>query len=149
MPPDSEPPRPSKLSLVVSSGDFDKVHYALAMASAAVAVNVPATLFFTMEAIRALKKPGGGESQGWHVLRAGDGRRAREVDEQYASRGVARFNELLEACRDLGAAFMICDMGLRATGLEMADLRDDIDYRQGGLVTFLNDARADGAMVFI
>lgn len=149
MPLSSEPDRPDKLSLVVFSGDFDKVHYALAMASAAVAVNIPATLFFTMEAIRALKIPGGDTSPGWHALRAGDGRGAREVDEEYGSRGVARFNELLEACRDLGATFMVCEMGLRAAGLEMADLRVDIDYRQGGLVTFLNDARADGAVVFI
>ncbi len=149
MPPKSEPKRPDKLSLVIYSGDFDKVHYALAMASAAVAVNVPATLFFTMEAIRALKKPPDGNSPGWHALRAGDGRGAREVDEEFGRRGVARFDELLEACRDLGAAFMVCEMGLRAIGLELADLREDIDYRQGGLVTFLNDARADGAMVFI
>jgi peroxiredoxin family protein len=149
MPPNSLPNRPEKLSLVLYSGDFDKVHYALAMASAAVAVNVPATLFFTMQAIRALKKPGGGKSPGWHALRAGDGRSAREVDEDFGSRGVAHFDELLEACRDLGATFMVCDMGLRAAGLEMADLRDDIDYQEGGLVTFLNDASADGAMLFI
>ncbi len=148
MPPSSQTPRPSKLSLVVYSGDFDKVHYALAMASAAVAVNVPATLFFTMEAIRALGGPGGG-APGWHALRAGDGRGAREVDEEFGERGVARFHELLDACRDLGARFMVCEMGLRAVGLEMADLRGDIDFQQGGLVSFLNDARAEGTMVFI
>ena len=148
MPPSSQAPRPSKLSLVVYSGDFDKVHYALAMASAAVAVNVPATLFFTMEAIRALGEPGGG-APGWHALRAGDGRGAREVDEEFGERGVARFDELLDACRDLGARFMVCEMGLRAVGLEMADLRGDIDFQQGGLVSFLNDARAEGTMVFI
>ncbi len=148
-PPDSEAKRPDKLSLVVYSGDFDKVHYALAMASASVAVNIPATLFFTMEAIRALRKPGGGDTPGWHAMRAGDGRDARDVDSEFGSRGVARFDELLEACRDLGATFMVCEMGLRAAGLEMTDLREDIDYRQGGLVTFLNDARAEGAMVFV
>ncbi len=148
MPPSSQAPRPSKLSLVVYSGDFDKVHYALAMASAAVAVNVPATLFFTMEAIRALGGPSGG-TPGWHALRAGDGRGAREVDEEFGERGVARFDELLDACRDLGASFMVCEMGLRAVGLEMADLRGDIDFQQGGLVSFLNDARAEGTMVFI
>lgn len=149
MPPDPEADRPNKLSLIINSGDFDKVHYALAMASAAVAINVPATLFFTMEAIRALKKSGAAESPGWHALRAADGRDAAAVDDEFASRGVARFDELLEACRDLGAVFMVCDMGLRAIGLELADLREDIDYSEGGLVTFLNDARADGAMVFI
>ena len=149
MPPSSEAPRPSKLSLVVYSGDFDKVHYALAMASAAVAVNVPATLFFTMEAIRALGKPGSGGTPGWHALRTGDGRKASEVDEEFGERGVARFDELLDACRDLEATFMVCEMGLRAIGLEMADLRGDIEFQEGGLVTFLNDARAEGAMVFI
>ena len=40
--------RPEKLSIVVFSGDFDKIHYALVMASAAAAIDIPATLFFTM-----------------------------------------------------------------------------------------------------
>ena len=42
----SESPR--KLSLVVFSGSFEKVHYALVMASAALASGREATLFFTM-----------------------------------------------------------------------------------------------------
>ena len=46
--------RPTKLSLVLFSGSYDKVHYALAMAAAALASNTPATLFFTMGAARAL-----------------------------------------------------------------------------------------------
>ena len=46
------PERPEKLSLVVFSGDFDKVHYALVMASAAAAIDTPVTLFFTMEGAR-------------------------------------------------------------------------------------------------
>ena len=48
---------PEKLSLVVFSGDFEKVHYAFAMASAALAINVPVTLFFYHG---SLAGPGGG-----------------------------------------------------------------------------------------
>ena len=47
---------PDKLSLVVFSGEFDKVHYALVMASGAQASNRETTLFFTMGACHALLK---------------------------------------------------------------------------------------------
>ncbi len=124
---------PDKLSIIVYSGDFDRVHYALAMAAAAAAIDRPATLFFTMEAIRALAKDGG----------------AAERDAARAARGVATFEELLAACAALDVRFMVCEMGLRAVGLGTSDLRDDIVFEEGGLVTFLNDASASGAMVFI
>ena len=149
MPPDDAAPRPQKLSVVVYSGDFDKVHYALAMASAAVAVNLPATLFFTMEAIRGLARPSADGTPGWHALRTGGGGAAAPTDITYGERGVATFEELLDACRELGATFMVCEMGLRAIGMAIEDLRGDITYREGGLVTFLNDARAEGAIVFV
>jgi peroxiredoxin family protein len=149
MPPDDKAPRPQKLSVIVFSGDFDKVHYALAMVSAAVAVNMPATVFFTMEAIRALGRADADGTPRWQVLKTGGGEAAAQADALYAERGIATFEELLGACRELGARFMVCEMGLRAIGLTTRDLRGDIAYTEGGLVTFLNDARAQGAVVFV
>lgn len=149
MPREARAKPPEKLSLVVFSGDYDKVHYALSMASAALAVNRPATLFFTMEAIRGLAKPGPDGGPGWGALRCGDGGSGAARDRDYRERGVATFEELMDACVELGARFMVCEMGLRALRLTAADLRDDIGFSQGGLVTFLNDASADGAVVFI
>lgn len=149
MPPEAKARAPEKLSLVVFSGDYDKVHYALAMASAALAVNRPATLFFTMAAIRGLAKADAEGRPGWAALKSdGDGG-AEARDRDHGERGVATFEELLSACVQLGASFMVCEMGLRAVSLEAADLRDDVPFQEGGLVTFLNDASADGAMVFI
>ncbi len=135
---------PEKLSIVVFSGDFERVHYAFSMAAAAVAVDRPATLFFTMEAIRALAKPLDGGAPGWHAL---PGAAAR--DAEFAKRGVATFEELVSACAALGVKFLVCEMGFRAVGLTAADLRDDLSFAEGGIVTFLNDAQADGAMLFI
>ena len=65
MPADNQPP--DKLSIVVFSGAFDKVHYALAMAAASLAVNTPATLFFTMGASRALLAEDA-DGPGWRHL---------------------------------------------------------------------------------
>lgn len=146
-PPGPEPAgRPWRLSVVVYSEAADKVHYALAMASAAAAINIPATLFFTMGATRALVGDSG--TPGWAAMTAGDGRRGAELDDDYRARGVAAFEELIEACSALGVRLMVCEMGLRATGLAHEDLRDDLDIAEGGLVTFFSDA-GDGPITFL
>ena len=140
--------RPDKLSIIVFSGAFERVHYALATAAAAAAIDTPATLFFTMEATRALAK-GGADAPGWHALPTEHGEAAVERDATNRERGVAGFEELLESCVALDVQFLVCEMGLRAVALEAAALRDDVPVREGGLVTFLTDASATGAMLFI
>ncbi len=131
---------PDKLSIVVFSGDFERIHYALVMASAAAAIGRRATLFFTMEASRALLKPGP-DGQ--------DARRGGEKDRAYIENGIAGFEELLVSCAALGVRFLVCEMGLRALNIGRGDLRDDLGIEEGGVVTFLNDASATGSMVFI
>ena len=42
-----------RLSVVLLSGDFARVHYGLCMASAAAALERPVTLFITLGALRA------------------------------------------------------------------------------------------------
>ncbi|MBX2832402.1 MAG: DsrE/DsrF/DrsH-like family protein [Rhodospirillales bacterium] len=134
-----------KLSLVVFSGSYEKVHYALVMASAALASGRDVTLFFTMEASRALLAP-----SGWRHLRTdAEGATATSIDLTYSTRGIGSFEELLSACVSLNAKFMICEMGLRALGLETAATRDEIAIETGGVVTFLNDAKQNGEMLFI
>jgi len=136
---------------VVFSGSFEKVHYALASAAAAAAIDMPATLFFTMEASHALMAGPDAETPGWHALavdRAGHSA-AASLDAEQRARGIAGFEELLESCAALGVRFILCEMGLRALGLERAALRPDLAVETGGLVTFLTDASADGAMLFV
>ena len=130
---------PDKLSIIVFDGRFDRVHYALVMASAAAATSRAATLFFTGHALPALA-PGG-----WRRLQ-GD---PEATDAGFKKKGVADFEALLEACRDLGVRFIACEMGLRAAGLEARDLDPDLGIEIAGVVTFLGDAPKTGAMVFI
>ncbi|OJX77402.1 DsrE/DsrF/DrsH-like family protein [Magnetospirillum sp. 64-120] len=142
--PAAEKSSPSKLSIVVFSGDFDKVHYALVMASAAVASNTPVTLFFTMWAGRALER-----DHGWQRMKCADGTAAKAMDDQFKAKNVADFETLLEACVALDVTFMVCEMGLKALGMDADALRPDIPIEKGGVVTFLADASKDGAMLFI
>lgn len=127
------------LSIVVFDGRYDRVHYALVMASAAAATDRPATLFFTGRALHALVP------EGWRRLDGDPSAR----DAALAGRGVATFEPLLEACRELGVRFIACEMGLRAEGLAAADLDPRLGVEIAGVVTLLNGARADGALLFI
>ncbi len=144
-------PSPDSLSIVVFSGGFDRVHYALVMASAAAATNRRATLFFTGRALRALLNGAAPGTLGWHDLDAADdGARPAERDQFFQSQGLATFEELLSACVMLKVTFMACEMGMRALDLPAGTrFRDDVPVAAGGVVTFLNDASASGSMLFV
>jgi peroxiredoxin family protein len=116
------------VSVIVRAGDYESVHYALSLASAAVAINKPAVLFFTMGGIRALTGPPPGLAD-W-------GRDALNRE-----RGVGDFETLLQACVELGARFIVCEMGLRSLGLTRAELRGDVPYTVAGIVTLLEETK--------
>ena len=144
-----------KLSIIIYSGYYDKIHYALAMASAAAAIGRPVTLFFTMGACLALKQPDSSGLPAWKNLPLSEDRNSDfasnggNLDDRYLLQKVATFDDLLNSCIEFGVIFMVCEMGLKAEGIQVQQLNNDIPFREGGLVTFLNDASKDGAVVFI
>lgn len=144
-----------KLSIVVYSGHYDKVHYALVLAAAAAAVSRPVTLFFTMGACHALKRHDSDGNPAWRAMRlseddkAGEAANGGDRDDDFKAMNVATFEELLQSCVQLDVTFMVCEMGLRAEGLEGHPLRDDIPLTEGGAVTFLHDTSKDGSVIFI
>jgi peroxiredoxin family protein len=116
------------LSIIVRQGDYESAHYALALASAALATNKPAVLFFTMGGIRALLGPPAA-LRDW-------GRDALNRE-----RGVGDFETLLQACIELGARFIVCEMGLRSLGIERSQLRADVPVTVAGIVTLLEETK--------
>jgi len=140
-----EKPQISKLSLVVASNTYEKVHYAFVMAAGAAATGIPVTMFFTMGACIAVL-----DGAGWHELVSEvTGMSARHRDEDFAEKGVATMDELIDACVELGVSFMVCEMGLRAEGQDKRGPRKGLELAHTGVVTFLNDAEPDGSIVYI
>lgn len=125
------------LCLVVLDGGYDRVHYALVLASAAAAIDRPVTLFFTGRALVALT-PGG-----WRRLE----RDPKVQDAYLADRNLATFETLLEACRDLGVRFVACELGLRAMDLSAEELAPDLAVEIAGAVTAL--AAAEGGQMTV
>ena len=118
----------SGLSIIVRQGDYESAHYALALASAALATNKQAVLFFTMGGLRALMGPPAALDD-W-------GRDAINRE-----RGVGDFETLLQACVELGAKFIVCEMGLRSLGIERTQLRTDVPFVVAGIVTLLEETK--------
>ena len=115
------------LSIILRSDRYEDAHYALAMASAALAVNQPAVLFFTMGGLRALMTPPALQDWGRDALNR--------------QRGVGDFETLLQACVELGARFIVCEMGLRSLAIDRAALRSDIPFTVAGIVTLLEETK--------
>lgn len=136
------PPDPAPLACIVHAGSYERVRFALATAAAAAAASRPVTLFFTMDACRALAA-----APGWRALESEAG--AEAEDRALRDRGVAGFEELLGSCRELGVRFVACEMGLRARGLARGSLRDDLPVEEGGLVGLLAGAGAEAQLLFV
>ena len=122
-----------KLSLVIHSGEFSRIHYALVMASAAAAVGKAVTILFAGTSVRALAKTYAKPDE----------------DHRIKALRVAGFEELLTTCRDLGARLLVCETALALCELKPAQLRGDLNLEVAGAVTFLSDASASGEMLFV
>ncbi|AUN30812.1 DsrE family protein [Niveispirillum cyanobacteriorum] len=133
------------LVLVIQSGGYDRVHYALVTAAAAAATGRPVTLFFTGRALPALMA-----REGWKRLDfSDDGTSPEARDDTLALRGVGTFDELLTACAELGVAFLACEMGWRALGIRDPVLRPDLNVETTGMVTLLGQVRPGDQMLFV
>jgi predicted peroxiredoxin len=67
-------------------------------------------------------------------------------DARFKDRRVGDFETLLSACVELGVRFIVCEMGLRAQGIDPATLRRDVPFETAGIVTLL-DATPAGAQI--
>ena len=124
------------LAIIIQSGAFERVLYALVLAAAAAAIDRTVTLFFTMAGCEALRPPD--RLGAWAA-----------PEKDLSDKGLARFEELLGACAELGAAITVCEMGLKAVDLAPSDLRQDLPITVTGAVSFLNAAGADAQMLFV
>ena len=132
-----------RLCIVLLSGSFERVHYALCMASAAAVLERPVTLFATLAGLRALVAADAAGRPGWMNMPGGEEAAASPaadgaaLDARNRARGVAGFEELLQTCTALEVEFMVCEMGLRTLDLTPNTLRSDVKLEPGGLATLL------------
>ena len=116
----------SVLGILLASGAHDRAHFAFVTAAGAAAVGRSVVLFATNAGCRAL-------------LRDWSGLDDAARDETVRARGVAGLDELRAAAGELGVRLMACDAGLRAEGIDPAELLPGVEV--AGVPTFLHAVR--------
>ncbi len=154
----------NRLSLVVFSGDMDKVIAAFILATGAAAMGLEVSMFFTFWGLSAVKKQKVYVGKNWlekgftAALPAGVnklglsqmnffGAGAAIMRKLMRDHGVTTLPELVELAQELGVRMTVCDMSRELLGVRDEELIDGLE--KGGVAAFMGDAAASKVTLFI
>jgi peroxiredoxin family protein len=154
----------NRASIIVFSGDLDKVLPAFIIATGAAAMGMHVSLFFTFWGLNALKKrrdlsgkgfleklfalmtPVGTEGLGVSKMNF-FGIGAKLLRTLMKRKQVASLEELAQMAREMGVRIIACQMSMDVLGLTKDELWDGIEV--GGVAAFLADATKSRVTLFI
>ncbi|WP_370674497.1 FAD-dependent oxidoreductase [Pleomorphomonas sp. PLEO] len=153
-------------TLVVFSGDLDKVMASLIIANGALAMGSKVTLFFTFWGLNVLRKPDAPsprkpmiDAAFGFMLPKGAGRLNRLSNMNFAGLGGRLMRKvmgdkhvdspasLLASLVDGGATLVACQMSMDVMGIRREELIDGVEI--GGVATFLGRAQQSATTLFI
>jgi peroxiredoxin family protein len=136
-----------KATIIVHSGDMDKVYSALIIGNGALAMGMEATMYFTFWGLQRLKKGGleKGPLSKMHLLGLGKWM----VKQRMKKANVVSLEKLLTDFKELGGKIFACDMTMAIMGIKKEDLREDLISDYCAVGTFVNEARDSKFTLFI
>jgi len=154
---------PEKVSLIVMSGDMDKVMGAFIIANGAAAFDMQVTMFFTFWGLKAIQR-GNLTGKGFFGRMLGVMNRGG-IDRIGPSRfnfgGIGRWlfktmmksknvtplPRLLEQAREQGVRLIACEMSMNVMEIGKSDLIDGVEI--GGVATYIAEASESKIQLFI
>ena len=156
---------PKKLSMVVMSGDFDKLFGAFIIATGAKAMGMDVVMFFTFWGLRAIRKANvrtGTSVFGKLIglMYGGDIEKANPSQFSFfgigrwmfkkmmKSKGVTDIKELRDLAVDMGVRMYGCDMSMTVMEMPQSSMIDCID-QPVGVAVFLAEAMDSQITLFV
>jgi len=155
----------SQLTMVLFSGDFDKVFAAFIIATGALAMGKKVSMFVTFWGLDAIKKPvmktagrqllekmvlwmrpKGPNKLGTSKMNFG-GIGPRLFRYMMGKKNIEPLPSLMEMAREMGIKIIACQMSMDVMGIKKEDLLDGIEF--GGVATFLSDSFASNTTLFV
>lgn len=155
-----------RATIVVFSGDLDKVLAAFVIATGAAAAGLETSMFFTFWGLCALKKAGASPpaartlKEKMFALMTPSGSQALGVSRMnffgvgammlramMKEKGIASLEELMDIAKDLGVKIIACTMSMDAMGVGKDELADNLEY--GGVATYMADACRSKVTLFV
>ena len=136
-----------KATIIVHSGDMDKLYSALIVANGALSMGLEASLFFTFWGLLRLKKDGlnGGGLSKKNMLGLGK----KMIKGRMNKANVATLDKLLSDYRELGGKIIACEMTMEIMGIGRGDLKEDMIDLYGAVGTYIQEARDSSITLFI
>jgi len=136
-----------KLTIVVHSGDMDKIYSALIIANGALSMGMEASLYFTFWGLQRLQKGGleKGPLSKMHMLGIGKSM----IKQRMNKANVSSLERLMQDFQELGGKIIACDMTMEIMGIKKEDLREDLITECGAVGTYIQEARESTINLFI
>lgn len=136
-----------KLTIVVHSGDMDKIYSALIIATGALSMGMEASLYFTFWGLQRLQKGGleKGPLSKMHMLGIGKSMMKQRMNKA----NVSSLERLMQDFKELGGKIIACDMTMEIMGIKKEDLREDLITEYGAVGTYIQEARESTINLFI
>lgn len=136
-----------KTTIIVHSGDMDKIYSALIVANGALSMGMEASLYFTFWGLERLKK--GGLEKGPLSKMNFLGLGKWMIKSRMKKANVASLERLLNDFKDLGGKIIACEMTMEIMGVGKEDLRQDLIDDYGAVGTYIQEARESEITLFI
>ncbi len=136
-----------KATLIVHSGDMDKIYSAFIIGNGALAMGMEVSLFFTFWGLERLKKGNlekGGLSK-MNMLGLGKWMIKKKMKEA----NVQSLEKMLEDFLDLGGKILACDMTMEIMGVKEEELREDTISNFCAVGTYIQEAKESDITLFI
>ena len=156
-----------RLTLLVFSGELDRLLAAFVLATGAAACGTKVSMFFTFWATAALKKSGRqarGKSVvermfGWMLPGGLNRRKLSHLDmlgagrwmmcREMANKNIASLPEMIAVADELGVEISLCDMSMSLMGIRDEELIDYSHFQKCGVASFLDLAASSKTTLFI
>ena len=136
-----------KATIILHSGDMDKVYSALIVGNGALAMGMEVVIYFTFWGLQRLIKGGleKGPLSKMHMFGLGKWM----INRCMKKANVAPLEKLMSDYKELGGRVIACDMTMEIMGIRHEDLRQDWVDECGAVGTYVQSARQSAITLFI
>lgn len=136
-----------KATIIVHSGDMDKIYSALIIGNGALSMGMEASLYFTFWGLERLKKDGLDKGPLSKMNMMGLGRKM--INSRMEKANVASLERLIQDYKELGGKIIACEMTMEIMGVKKEELRQELIDEYGAVGTYINEARDSKITLFI